>query len=38
MAEEILTTAWCDKYQPEVHNSHITIYIPVGEQMEESLS
>lgn len=28
MAEEILTTVWCDKYQPELHNSQITIYIP----------
>lgn len=37
MAVEILTTVWCNKYQPEVHNSQITIYIPVWEQMEESL-
>lgn len=37
MAEEILTTVWCDKYQPELHNSQITIYIPAWEQMEESL-
>lgn len=29
MAVEILTTVWCNKYQPEVHSSQITIYIPV---------
>lgn len=37
MAEQILTTVGYDKYQPEVHNSQLTIYIHVWEQMEESL-